>query len=53
MTAQKFKETLQNDLNGFIDMWEKGHKENPNMYPEELEEGDWLDQFLIHLTTND
>jgi len=49
MTAQEFKTSLSNDLDKFVDEWEKGNKENESMYPTEINEGDWLDQFLIFL----
>ncbi len=51
MNLIEFKNTINKDIEDFTKMWEEGKRENPQHFPNEMNEGDWLDQFLIFLNT--
>lgn len=48
----EFSSIMQESLLKFNKEWEKGLKENPEYWPEIMNEGDWYDQFLIYLSNN-
>ena len=51
MTLEDFKKQAVIDIEKFVNEWEKGKIEHPDHYPDEMEEGDWFDQFLIFIST--
>lgn len=52
MNLKAFLETCQKDIIDFEKEWNKGKKEFPEHYPDELDEGTWFDQFLSFLTSS-
>lgn len=50
MTLDEFKATLLEDIDAFVINHKKGHEENPEVWPLEMDEGDWFDQFLISMS---
>jgi hypothetical protein len=49
MTLEEFISELKNDIDSFETRWKEGQKKEPSLWPNELGEGDWLDQFITHL----
>lgn len=52
MAAMKFAEFVQecrDDVDRFRDYWNEERRKNPQLYPLELQPGDWFDQFLAFL----
>ena len=46
LTLEQFMERMSERLTAFENHWQQG---NPEYYPEELTEAEWLDQFDAHL----
>lgn len=53
MKLDDFINILLEDVSKFKDFYLEGHKENPEEFPLELEEGDWLEQFLMFINTEE
>jgi hypothetical protein len=50
MKLDDFLEQLREDVGGFARMWMEGRHKDPDLYPMELEPGDWFDQYIIFIT---
>ena len=46
-----FKDNVYN-LERFSEYWEKKHQENPEMYPIQMNSGDWDEQFDLFCEQN-
>lgn len=49
MLFSEFVKEMQKDLDGFEKRWKSMQAKKPEHYPNELGEGDWLEQFIIYL----
>ena len=47
MTLRDFVKEQIELLNGFESCWSSKHQENPSLFPEHMEPGDWDEQFSI------
>lgn len=47
MNIDEFFSATQEELSKFSEFWRKGHKESARMFPNEMEHGEWLEQFSI------
>ncbi len=52
MTLQEFKQSILKDIERFENEWTAGQEDQPAHYPDEMEEGEWFEQFLAHQTNN-
>lgn len=50
MTFDDFKEIFLEDFNRFLVYYQDNNKSNPEHFPLDMGEGDWLDQYLIFLS---
>lgn len=50
MKFDEFLQELYNDVERFRKEYQRGMREEPEWYPDEMEEGDWVDQFLTFYT---
>lgn len=48
MTFEEFIEEKQKDLYRFVEFWKEKNKSNPDVYPIEMGEGDWDEQFDLY-----
>jgi len=53
MTLYEFEKDMQKELKKFKERWISGSILNSDHYPNELDEGEWYDQFLAWLSLND
>ena len=47
MNIDEFCYEMQEELAKFREFWRKGHKESARMFPDEMEHGEWLEQFAF------
>lgn len=47
ISIKDFIEKCRQDLDEFEEMWCVSNTEDPDSFPENLETGEWLDQFLF------
>jgi hypothetical protein len=43
----EFIASMHKDVESFKAMWESGAAESAEQFPNEMEEGDWFDQFML------
>lgn len=48
-TVQQFIERIKQELDTFGVLWEKGHAEDAEIFPSEMEPQDWFEQFLVSI----
>lgn len=50
MNLEEFSEIAKADIDRFVANWRKGVKKEPDMWPLDLPEGEWFEQFLAFTT---
>jgi len=46
MNIDEFSLDIQEELKKFNEFWRKGHQKSEHMFPDELEPGEWQEQFF-------
>lgn len=46
MTLDEFHKEEQSDLDRFYNYWTANHTKNPEMFPMQMEPGEWFEQFM-------
>jgi hypothetical protein len=49
MNARKFTNTLQADAEGFYAYWMENHNQDPIIWPLDMPEEEWFEQFMMYL----
>jgi hypothetical protein len=52
MTLDEFIKSMKQDLDAFRANWKEQQSEVPEHFPNDLDEGDWYDQFLTFESLN-
>lgn len=52
MTLEQFIAAAKSDIDKFHQSWIEGMAAGSDMYPAEMEEGDWFEQLLCYLTSS-
>jgi hypothetical protein len=50
MTLDEFLEECRMDVGRFARMWMEGRNKDASLYPMELPEGEWFDQYIVFIT---
>ncbi len=52
MTLSEFIKEMRSDLDRFEADWRKRQEDQPDEWPEEMDAGDWLEQFITFTSTD-
>lgn len=52
MRIEEFINISEDEILKFKGFWEYNHNTNPEMFPLNMEEGDWFEQFMAYITSN-
>ena len=47
MNIDEFYNVMQEEFSKFREFWRKANKESVRMFPDEMEHGEWLEQFTV------
>jgi hypothetical protein len=49
MTLDEFVKLMKLDVDNFKSEWVLNRSSDPNLYPMEMDEADWYEQFVAHI----
>ena len=50
MTLNEFEQELMGEVQEFAKQWRDEHTEAPDEWPLNMNEGDWFEQFISHIS---
>jgi len=53
MTFEEAMELFHKAVDAFEETWKKGMDDHPNMFPSEMGDADWAEQFVVFLQDYD